>query len=155
MISRRALEIVTATLTGTFGAAIAISSLRTGVGWTPRGVDSGTFPFIASALVVAGSLYNLARGFARGSSPLIEGPGIVKLLALFVPALIFVAAIPLVGLHLAAAIYVFGVVATHKPRSVARAIAFGVATPLALYLIFDWGFSVTLPRGWLGAALGF
>jgi hypothetical protein len=79
----------------------------------------------------------------------------VKLLGLFLPAAAFVAAIPLAGLHLAAGIYIFGAIAAHRRGSLRKAIVFGIATPLALYAIFDWGFSVTLPRGWLGAALGY
>ena len=155
MISRRALELATAALTGAFGLAIMVSSLRTGVGWTPRGVDSGTFPLLAGTLIVGGSVYNAARSFVRENAAAIEGPGIVKLLGLFLPAAAFVAAIPLAGLHVAAAIYIFGVIAAHPRGSVRKAVIFGIVTPLALYGIFDWGFTVTLPRGWLGAALGF
>jgi hypothetical protein len=155
VVSRRALELATAALTGAFGLAIVVSSLRTGVGWTPRGVDSGTFPLLAGTLILGGSVYNAARSFVRENPPAIEGPGIVKLLGLFLPAAAFVAAIPLAGLHLAAGIYIFGAIAAHRRGSLRKAIVFGIATPLALYAIFDWGFSVTLPRGWLGAALGY
>lgn len=155
MLSRRTLEIVTAALTGAFGIAIMVSSIQAGVGWTSRGVASGTFPCIAAMLIIGASLYNFARAFVHGGAVLVEGPGIVKLLGLFVPAALFVAAIPLLGLHLAAGIYVFGVVAAHRQGSRRKAAIFGILAPLALYAIFDWGFSVTLPRGWLGAALGF
>ena len=154
MISRRTLEIATAAITGAFGAAIVISSLNAGVGWTPRGVASGTFPFIAGVLIVAGSLYNFARTTVRGGMFLIEGPGLLKLFGIFVPAVVFVAAIPLIGLHVAAGLYLFAVIATHREGNWRKAAIFGIVTPLALYGIFDWGFSVTLPRGWLGAALG-
>jgi hypothetical protein len=30
-----------------------------------------------------------------------------------------------------------------------------VVTAVALYVLFDWAFQVSLPRGLLGAALGF
>lgn len=155
IVTRRTLEIATAALTGAFGAAIVVSSLRAGVGWTPRGVDSGTFPFIAGVLILAGSLYNAVRAFAGETLPMIEGPGILKLLVLFVPAVLFVAAIPVVGLHVAAGVYIFGVIAAHPHGSLRKAAVFGIATPFALYGTFDWAFSVTLPRGWLGGLLGF
>lgn len=156
MISRRTLEIATAALTGAFGAAIVVSSIHAGVGWTARGVGSGTFPCIAGTLIVAGSAYNAARGIVRGDpDSMIEGPGIAKLLMLFVPAALFVAAIPLLGLHVAAGLYLFGVIAAHPKGSVVKAAIFGIATPLLLWATFDWAFSVTLPRGWLGSVLGF
>lgn len=147
MISRRGLEIATAALTGAFGVAIVASSLHAGVGWTSRGVGSGTFPFIAGVLIVAGSLYNLARGSLAAGPVVLDAVGMRKLAAMLVPAILFVAAIPFVGLHIAAGVYAFGSVATHRKGLLRSAIVLGIATPAALYAIFDWGFQVTLPRG--------
>src|SRR6516225_8236085 len=62
MISRRALELATAVLTGSFGVAVVVSSLDNGIGWSSEGVDAGTFPFLTGLIIVAGSLYNLVRG---------------------------------------------------------------------------------------------
>jgi len=155
VVNRRILEAVTAGLTGAFGIAIMVSSLHSGVGWTPRGVDSGTFPFLAALLILAGSLYNLAKAFSFVGPVMLDAAGARKLAAMFVPACLFVAAIPFTGLHVAAAGYVFGMVATNRKGSLARAAVFAIATPLALYAIFDWAFQVPLPRGMLGAALGF
>jgi len=45
MISRRALEIFTAALTGIFGVAVVVLSIDNGIGWSSAGVDAGTFPF--------------------------------------------------------------------------------------------------------------
>ncbi|WP_228142654.1 hypothetical protein, partial [Acinetobacter baumannii] len=59
MISRRALELVTAILTGSFGVAVVVQSLDNGIGWSSEGVESGTFPFLTGIIIVAGSLYNL------------------------------------------------------------------------------------------------
>lgn len=155
MVSRRTLEAATAVLTGAFGAAIVVSSVQAGVGWTARGVASGTFPCIAGVLIVAASLYNLVRGL-RGPAPVVlDGAGARKLAALFVPAALFVAAIPLVGLHVSAAAYVLGTVGFLRKKSLWFAIALAIVTPLALYGVFDWAFQVTLPRGLLGRALGF
>jgi hypothetical protein len=66
MFSRRALEALTASLTGAFGIAIVVQSLDNGIGWSSAGVESGTFPFITGVIVTVGSLYNLVRGWRRG-----------------------------------------------------------------------------------------
>lgn len=147
MITRRALEIATAGLTGAFGVAIVVSSLQAGVGWTARGVGSGTFPFIAGVLIVGGSLYNIARNCLVAGPVVLDATGLRKLAAMLVPAIIFVAAIPLIGLHIAAGVYAFASVAMHRSGSMRSAIVIGIVTPLALYGIFDWAFQVTLPRG--------
>jgi hypothetical protein len=155
VISRRVLELTTAALTGTFGAAIVVSSLDAGVGWTSRGVGSGTFPFIAGVLILAGSLYNAGRASLAAGPGVLDAAGLRKLGAMLLPAILFVAAIPFAGLHVAAGAYAFASVAMDRSGSMRSAIVIGIVTPLALYAIFDWAFQVTLPRGMLGAAFGF
>jgi hypothetical protein len=147
VISRRALEIATAALTGAFGAAIVVSSLNAGVGWTSRGVGSGTFPMIAGVLIVAGSLYNAVRASLAAGPVVLDPAGLRKLAWMLLPAVLFVAAIPVAGLHLAAGAYAFASVAMHRSGSMRSAVLIAIATPLALYGIFDWAFQVALPRG--------
>ena len=155
MVNRRTLEIVTAALTGAFGIAIMVSSLHAGVGWTARGMDSGTFPFLAAFLIAAGSAYNIVKAFAFAGPVMLDREGARKLAGMFVPACLFVAAIPFAGLHIAAAAYIFGMVAFHKKGGIVRAIVFAIVTPIALYATFDYAFQVPLPMGMLGNALGF
>lgn len=155
MISRRALEAFTAALTGAFGAAILVSSLRIGVGWTPRGLASGAFPALAGGLILAGSLYNLARAFSFAPDAFLRGPQLRKTLAMLLPAALFVAAIPLLGLHVASGVYLFAMIAASRRMAPWKGAVIGIATAVALYATFDWAFQVALPLGWLGNALGF
>ncbi|MET4068728.1 hypothetical protein ABID58_003526 [Bradyrhizobium sp. S3.2.6] len=160
MISRRALELATAILTGGFGVAVVVQSLDNGIGWSSAGVDSGTFPFLTGVIIVAGSLYNLARGVVPGATlasvPIaITSIELRRLAGLFVPAAIFVAAIPLLGMYLASAIYVFAVLAIPRHQSVLRSAIAAAATALALYVVFERMFQVSLPHGALAAAFGF
>jgi len=153
MISRRQLEVATALVTGAFGTAILVQSLRIGVGWTSAGVGSGTFPALASGLVVAASLYNLLRGATHTGPAMIEGPMAKRIAALFLPAVAFVALIPLLGLHIAAGVYMF--YALWRSRlPLWKAAGVGIAMPFVLYSVFDWGFQVELLRGLLGKAVG-
>src|SRR5271168_1382015 len=114
MISRRALEIAVAALTGSFGVAVVVSSLDNGIGWSADGVDAGTFPFLTGAIIVLGSLYNMVRGALAGSAVVISRSDLRRAGGLFVPAAIFIAVIPLVGMYLASAGYIFGVLAVPK-----------------------------------------
>ena len=157
MISRRGLEGATAALTGAFGLAVAVSSIENGVAWTSAGVEAGTFPFATGLVIMAASAYNLVHGGAlRGSRARAIGRGeLKKLAALFLPAIALVAAIPILGMHLAAAVYIFAVLVPQHHVSVLRALAISAVTAIALYLLFDWAFQVQLPRGLLGAALGY
>jgi hypothetical protein len=160
MISRRALELATAILTGSFGGAVVVQSLDNGIGWSSAGVDSGTFPFLTGIIIVAGSLYNLVRGVLPATSlasvPIaITSLELRRLAGLFLPAAIFVAAIPLLGMYIASAAYVFAVLAIPRHQSVVRSAVTAAATALALYVVFERMFQVSLPHGALAAALGF
>jgi hypothetical protein len=160
MISRRALELATAVLTGSFGVAVVVSSLDNGIGWSSAGVESGTFPFLTGLVIVLGSLYNLARGLlpavTLASVPVaINSAELRRLAGLFVPAAIFVAAIPLLGMYLASALYIFAVLAIPRHQSLLRSLAMAAATALALYVVFERMFQVSLPHGALAAAFGF
>ncbi len=160
MISRRALEISTAALTGIFGAAVVVSSIDNGIGWSSVGVDAGTFPFLTGVIVVLGSLYNLGQGaLGRGTlarvTVAITRAELGRLAGLFIPAAIFVAAIPILGMYLASAGYVFAVLALPKRQTVPHALVIAAVTPLLLYAVFERLFQVSLPHGALAAAFGF
>ena len=155
MISRRALEVTTATLTGMFGAVVVVSSIDNGIGWSTAGVDAGTFPFLTCLIVLLGSLWNLARGCLQGRQVAISSSRLRQLTALFAPALVFVGSIPLIGVYLASACYMLGTLSLLQRLPLRRSLAIAVATPLALYLVFERVFQVSLPHGVLGDVIGF
>jgi hypothetical protein len=155
MVSGRSLETATALMTGAFGAAVVVSSLDNGIGWSSAGVESGTFPFIVGLVITAGSLFNLVQGWLHARAVILGPTELRRLGILFVPAAVFVGLIPLIGMYPAAAIYVFGALAWHKRGSFWRPALAATVTALALYLIFELTFQISLPRGVLGTLLGF
>ncbi|HYW64070.1 MAG TPA: tripartite tricarboxylate transporter TctB family protein [Bradyrhizobium sp.] len=155
MISRRSLETVTALLTGAFGAAVVISSRDNGVGWSAAGVDAGTFPFIVGLIILGGSIFNLATGWPRNDYPVLRASELKRVGRLFIPAAIFVGIIPLTGMVVASAGYVFAALISHKKSAPVFAAVAAIGTAAALYLVFELAFQVSLPRGVLGTALGF
>jgi hypothetical protein len=155
MISRRHLELATALLTGAFGAAVAISSLDNGIGWSSAGVDAGTFPFITGLIILAGSLFNLLQGLAESRIPMLGTHELRRIGGFLLPALVYVGAIPLAGMYVASGAYVLGVLMAHQRISFLRAAIMAAATVIALYVLFERMFQVSLPHGALGAALGF
>jgi hypothetical protein len=155
MISRRALEVATVALTGTFGAAVVVSSIDNGIGWSSAGVDAGTFPFLTGAIILLGSLWNLARGSMQSREVVVSSSDLRRVTALFVPAVVFVGAIPLIGVYLASGCYMLGSLALLHRFSLPRSLLIAMATPLALYLVFERMFQVSLPHGALGDVLGF
>jgi putative tricarboxylic transport membrane protein len=155
MVSRRSLETTTALLTGAFGAAVAVSSLGNGIGWSAAGVDSGTFPFIVGLIILSGSIFNLVQGWLQERDIMLRASELKRLGLLFVPAVVYVGVIPLTGIYLASGAYVFGALAWHKRGSLVFSGVAAIGTALALYLIFELTFQISLPRGALGDIMGF
>jgi hypothetical protein len=155
MVSRRSLETATALLTGAFGAAVVVSSYGNGIGWSGAGVDPGTFPFIVGLIILSGSIFNLMQGWLQPREIVLRPSELKRLGMLFIPAAVYVGVIPLMGIYLASAAYVFGALAWHKRGSFVFSAAAAIGTALALYLIFELMFQISMPRGLLGDALGF
>jgi hypothetical protein len=155
MVSRRSLETATALLTGAFGAAVAVSSLGNGIGWSAAGVDSGTFPFIVGLIILSGSIFNLVQGWLQARDIVLRPSELKRLGLLFIPAVVYVGVIPLTGIYLASGGYVFGALAWHKRGSLVFSSFAAIGTALALYLIFELTFQISLPRGALGDIIGF
>lgn len=155
MVSGRSLETATALLTGAFGAAVVVSSLDNGIGWSAAGVDAGTFPFIVGLIILGGSLFNLVQGWLHARAIVLRPSELKRLAMLFIPAVAYVGIIPLTGIYIASAGYVFGALAWHKRGAFIIAGPAAVSTAVALYLIFELTFQISLPRGLLGDIFGF
>jgi hypothetical protein len=155
MVSGRSLETATALLTGAFGLAVVVSSLDNGIGWGEGGVDAGTFPFIVGLIILSGSLFNLVQGWLQARDVILRANELKRLAALFVPAAVYVGVIPLIGMYVASAIYVFGALAWHKRGSLLFSAVAAIGTAVALYLTFELTFQISLPRGALGDFFGF
>ena len=155
MVSGRSLEAATALITGAFGAAVVVSSLDNGIGWSTAGVESGTFPFIVGLVILAGSMFNLVQGWVHARAVILGPRELKRVGLLFVPAAVFVGVIPLIGLYPASALYVFGALAWQKRGSFLLPALAAVGAALALYLIFELTFQISLPRGALGTFFGF
>ena len=155
MVSGRSLEAGTALLTGAFGTAVVISSLDDGIGWSAAGVDAGTFPFVVGLIILSGSVFNLVQGWLHAREIILRSSELKRLGMLFIPAAVYVGVIPLIGIYLASAAYVFGALVGHRRGAFIFSGIAAIGTAVALYLIFEVTFQISLPRGWLGSALGF
>jgi hypothetical protein len=153
-ITRRRLEIATGALTGAFAIAVIVSSVNIGSGWSAGGVESGTFPLIAGVLVLAGSLFNIGRALLEPDAGLLGPAELRRVAGLFLPAVGFVAVIPLVGIYVAAALYLVWALSFQHRLALWRSALIAAATMLVLYWLFERAFEVVLPHGWIARLLG-
>ncbi|MCW5690884.1 MAG: tripartite tricarboxylate transporter TctB family protein [Pseudolabrys sp.] len=155
MISQRAIELTTAAVTGLFGVAVAVSSLDNGIGWGERGVDAGTFPMIVGTAIALGSLYNFVRGAVAAHEIAVTWTALRRVAGLFVPAAIFIALIPSLGMYVASFGYMLATLGWQRKLPAWKTAAIAIAAPLFLYIVFEKAFVVSLPHGALFEMMGF
>lgn len=152
----RIAEIVTASVLFLAGLAVAIESFRLGAGWGRAGPEAGFYPFwigVLLALTAAGLVAQAA--VARHlTDPFLERAKRVPVAKVALPAVALVALIHVLGLYVSAALYIAGYMRWIGSYSWVKALAVGVATSVAAFLVFEVWFLTRMPKGpietWLG-----
>ena len=103
--------------------------------------------------MLAGSLYNLAHGWLRARGTAIRIKDFRRTSALLLPALVYVAVIPLLGLYGASATYLFGTLRFQSRVGIVRALVIALVTAVVLWAVFEKIFQIALPHGLVGAIL--
>lgn len=153
VISNRTMEIIVAVLLFVFGAVIAWASFQLGAKWGDDGPQAGYFPFYIGLIIALSSLITLTQAWrartARPHEAFVERGQFKLVLAVLLPALIYVLAIQWFGIYLASAVYmaVFMVWLGKYPWW--KAALLGVTVSVVVYLMFEVWFKVALHKGTL------
>ena len=152
----RIAEIVTASIIFLVGAAVAFESYRLGAGWGRAGPEAGFYPFwigILLALTAAGLVAQAALS-GKLSGRFLEREKLVLVAKVAIPAVAMVALIHVIGLYVSATLYIAAYMRWIGSYAWAKALAVGVATSVAAFLIFEVWFLTRMPKGpietWLG-----
>lgn len=139
------------------GAGVVMyDSARLGFGWQEDGPAPGFFPFYIGLLLAIASVVNLASAVSgRGKSEnfLSSNPAL-RVLAVLVPSVIYVALIGWLGIYAASALFIFGFMLAIGREGVLKALLVSLAVPAALFLMFERWFLVPLPKGPIETLLG-
>lgn len=157
MISRSTAEIAFAGVTALFGAVIAVGAREFGTGWSTSGPEPGAFPFYIGCIIIAGSLGNLIgalRTRATAGETFMSRDQAGTILRFVLPIIGFVIAALFLGLYVATAFYITGVMLFQGGYPVWHALSVGLGLPIGLYCLLEKGFQVALLKGPLEAALG-
>lgn len=157
LASRLTLEVVFALLTMAFGATIIMGALEFSIGWGEIGPEAGYFPFRIGLLIVLASLANLVRAVVRRRTMayafLTREQG-RRLVVFALPVLGLVGVALVLGIYVAAALYLLfalGFVARHP---LPATIGVSVGAPLLLFVLFEIVFRTPLLKGPLEALFG-
>ncbi len=157
--SLRSVEIVVALLIFILGAAVVWDSVRIGNGWATEGPQAGFFPFYIGLIICVASIVNLA--YAALATPAVAAGLFVsvkqfrQVLWVLVPAAIFVALIGVLGIYVAAALFIGAFMRVVGRFAWLRTVAVSLAVPIIAFAMFEIWFLTPLLKGPLEAALGY
>ncbi|MBA4422560.1 MAG: hypothetical protein C0390_05575 [Syntrophus sp. (in: bacteria)] len=143
------------------GITVVVDSVRLGFMWGRTGPASGFFPFYLGVGVIISSLivfYNaLSRYKKEGAGGPLMPPGALKsILWVVIPSTAMVVLTELVGLHIAAALFLAFYMRVVGKIAWVTTILVAIIAPLSLYITFDKLFLIPLPAGlWGGYLLRF
>ena len=151
VVSVRTMEIVTALLFLIFGFVVMTGSLKLGASWGSDGPQSGYFPFYISLIILLSSTVTLYQAIFQSKQQkdeaVVEKEPFRQVMAVFLPALVFVLGVQLIGIYVSAAIYIAVFMVWLGKYAYWKAIAVGVGVSVALYVLFEIWFQVPLPHG--------
>lgn len=159
LVSNRTMDIVFALLFLVVSAVVITDSTRLGFRWIDNeGPASGYFPFYIAVMMAIASVGNLIgavlRRTAGGDETFVGKAALSRVLAVFIPSIVYVAMVQYVGIYVASAIFIFFFMMLIGRETLVRSVAVSVAVPVVLFLMFEVWFLVPLPKGpfelWLG-----
>jgi hypothetical protein len=152
----RTADLTTALVLIGISGLVVWDALRLGVGWGTDGPQSGFFPFWLAVIVVGCAASIAVRALRRKDrAPFVRREQLGPVLKALVPATAFVVLTGLIGLYVAAGLYLGVYMRWIGRYSWAAVITLAVAFPLATFLIFEKWFLVPMPKGPLEAWLGY
>jgi hypothetical protein len=143
------------------GILVIADSIRLGFMWGMSGPESGFFPFYLGVGVVISSVIVFYNNFTlyrkEGAGKPLMPPGALKpILWVVIPSTAMVLITELVGLHIAAALYLVFYMRVVGKIGWVTTLLVSIISPLTLYITFDMLFLIPLPQGlWGGYLLRF
>jgi hypothetical protein len=157
MVSRFSAEIATAIITAALGSTVMIGALEFGIGWSSSGPGAGAFPFYVGLVVTLASIGTIAKtALARSDlqTVFLDREQARRVVSFFGPMVLFVVAALVVGLYVAAALYLTLVMWLQGGYRLVISALTGVAAAIFFYVVLELVFQVPLMKGPLEAVLG-
>jgi len=151
VVNNRTMEIVVAGLLLLLGLTFGVASYHLGAGWSEDGPESGYFPFYINLIIVIASAATLAQAI-RSKTPrpreaFVSKGQLRQVMAVLIPAAVYVLGLQWFGIYLASAVYVTVFMVWLGKYSWGKSIALGVTISVAVYFMFEKWFQVSLHKG--------
>ena len=157
-MTTKSADIMVAVILLCLGLVVGLDSFRLGSGWGMEGPKAGFFPIVMAIIAVAGCLVIIRQAMkgtssVKGGKPFVPAGGMKPVLTVFIPACGMILLTEVVGLYVAAMIYLAAyikVVGDYRWRTV---LLVSIPIPLVFYWVFEKIFLIPMPAGMFGAQI--
>jgi hypothetical protein len=132
------------------GILVTVTSWKLGAGWTSDGPGSGYFPFGIGVIICiagAGTIIQALFGKNKNTEVFVDREQVVRVLQVFIPAIVYVGAIEVLGVYIASTIYIAGFMVWLGKFSIIKAIVAALVVNVVFFLMFEVWFKVPLYKG--------
>jgi hypothetical protein len=157
-MTTKSADIMVAVILLCLGLVVGLDSYRLGSGWGIEGPKAGFFPIVMAVIAVLGCLVIIRQAMkgtssVKGAQPFVPAGGMKPVLTVFIPACGMVLLTEVVGLYLAAMIYLVAyikIVGGYRWRTV---LLVSIPIPFIFYWVFEKIFLIPMPAGMFGAQI--
>src|ERR1044071_7613567 len=149
-VSYRSADAGVAVLFMALSCVVMWDSWKIGAAWASDGPQAGYFPFYIGLIMFIASLGTLVTALITKTPNLATFVGKTQLwsvLRVLIPTVIFVAAIPFLGLYVAGAIYIAFFMVWIGKYNFLLGLAVGAGVSVFLFMMFEIWFLIPLPKG--------
>ena len=157
VVSSGTIEIFVCLLLLALAATLGYDNWRTGASWDSTGPEPGYFPFYLSVILGGGSLYGLIAAFVAhraASESFVTRAQARRVMAVFVPTLLFCLVMQFLGLYVASFLLIVGFMRLVGKIALWKSLLTAFLFTAIMFVTFDIAFDVIMPKGPLEAALG-
>jgi hypothetical protein len=155
--SQRAVDMFVAAAIMALASLVMYDSQRVGAKWAFDGPQAGYFPFYVGLImfVSAAATFLLALRAKGPKRIFVDADQFRSVLAILVPSAVYVAAIYLLGIYVASALFLAFFMRVHGGYGPLLIAPVALGMPLILFLLFEVWFLVPLPKGPIESLFGF
>lgn len=156
--SNRAVDIAVSLLLLALAITLGYDNWRTGASWDATGPEPGYFPFYLSVILGGASLYGIVAAVLsrmEAGETFVTRAQLWRVLAVFVPTLLFCIAMQYLGLYVASFLLIAGFMRLVGKIAWWKSLLTAFVFSTVMFVTFDIVFDVIMPKGPLEAAFGY
>ena len=153
----RVADVTVSLLLLVLAATLGFDNWRTGIAWDSTGPEAGYFPFYLSVILGGASLYGLVSTFLarkQASDTFVTRAQLRRVMAVFVPTLLFCLATQFLGLYVASFLLIAAFMRLVGRIALWKSLLTAFLFTAIMFVTFDIAFDVIMPKGPLEAAFG-